>query len=118
MLRLGGKLIMNLLKPTKSQCQLVIRFPSEGNHSDDQMAECELTLSKLLHCGEVDLREAGGDVVSLFILTTEPEECVREALGHLFSMNLRPVTAGYRSSREQEFVRLWPEDDSRVIGLQ
>jgi hypothetical protein len=103
---------------SKPQCQVVIKLPPEETENFDRMAECELKLSRLLKHGEVDLREVGGGVVNLFILTSEPEECVQEALAHLSKMQVKPVAVGYRASREQEFVRLWPENDSSPLELR
>jgi len=109
---------MKFLKQKGPQCQVVIKLPAEESENYDRMAECELRLSKLLTSGEVDLREVGGGVVNLFILTSEPAECVQEALGHLSSMKVKPVAAGFRSSNTEEFVRLWPENDSSPIELR
>jgi hypothetical protein len=109
---------MKFLKQKGPQCQVVIKLPAEAGENYDRMAECELKLSRLLTSGEVDLREVGGGVVNLFILTTEPKECVEEALGHLSSMKVKPVAAGFRASQNAEFVRLWLENDSSPIELQ
>jgi len=95
----------------KPQCQVVIELPAAAGGDHDKLAECELRLSRLMTSGEVDLREVGGEVVGLFMLTSEPEACVREALGHLSAMRVQPVAAGFRTTRGQEFTRLWPADD-------
>jgi len=102
----------------KPQCQVVIKLPPAERDNEDRVAECELKLSRLLTSGEVDLREVGGDVVNLFILTSEPEQCVQEAVAHLSRMQVKPVAAGFRASKTEEFVRLWPENDSSPIALQ
>jgi len=102
---------------TKPQCQVVIKLPADPGEDYDRVAECELRLSRLLTRGEVDLREVGGGVVGLFILTSEPEACVREALGHLSSMRVQPVAAGFRTAPDQAFLRLWPAPDSSPVEM-
>ena len=94
---------------TRPQCQMVIELPAGEAANLDHVAECELNLARLLRTGEVDLREVGGDVVGLYILTSEPEACLHETLGHLAAMQVKPVAAGLRSAEGQEFVRLWPQ---------
>ena len=100
---------MNLPWQHKAQCQVVIKLPPGPGESFDRVAECELKLSKLMKTGEVDLREVGGDIVSLYILTTDPAECVQEAIAHLSTMKIKPVAAGVRASKDDEYMPLWPE---------
>ena len=113
----ADKIVMTFLWQNKPQCQVVIKLPAETNQDYDRMAECELKLSKLLTTGEVDLREVGGDVVNLFILTSEPKECVQEAMAHLSAMKINPVAAAFRESKEAGYVRLWPENDPSPFEL-
>lgn len=77
-----------------------------------------MKLEEELLSGEVDGHDVGGGIVNIFIDTREPKQCFEEAMRIINDMEPKPDAAGYRNFEEEDYVRLWPEDDLTPFELK
>lgn len=75
-------------------------------------------LEEELESGEVDGRDVSGGTVNIFIDTVEPRQCFKEAMRIISGLEPKPHAAGYRDYEEEDYVRLWPENDTTPLELK
>lgn len=94
---------------------VVLEFSGDDLNNYDRVVSIETRLEAELAGGEVDGHDEGGGVVNLFISTTNPNECFKEAMK---IMKEEPDAAGYRKIEEEEYERLWPDNDPTPFELK
>jgi hypothetical protein len=101
----------------KKQYSLVFEFYAESMEDFDRMVICEQKITKVVRKGEVDGHDVGGGVFNIFVVTKEPIECFKEVMPQLASMTMVPNAVGYRAVDEDDYTRLWPENDRSPFEL-
>ena len=97
---------------------VVLEFSGDDLKNYDRVISIETRLEAELEGGEVDGHDEGGGVVNLFISTTNPNECFKEAMKIMKAGKEEPDAAGYRKLEEEEYERLWPDNDTTAFELK
>jgi len=108
--------VFKLLK--KPEYQVVLEFHGGDPESFDRVIALETKLEEELGSGEVDGNDVGQGIVNIFLTTREPKRCFEEAMRIIAGMKPTPHAAGYRDFDEEDYVRLWPADDSTPFELK
>src|SRR4051812_36279010 len=75
---------------------IVLEFGSDDLENYDCVVALETRLEAELESGEIDGHDEGGGVVNVFISTTNPKECFKEAMKIIKDVKTEPDAAGYR----------------------
>lgn len=102
----------------KRQYQVVMEFHDDSAENFEHVLALETKLEAKLASGEVDGNDVGQGVVNIFIITTEPERCFKEAMQIIGDEGPSPAAAGYRELNEADYVRLWPKGDATSFQLR
>ena len=98
--------------------QLVIEFRGDGPENLQRITDFELSFENKLKNGEIDGNDVGQGIINLFIITKNPAKCFEEIIGYLKLRQLQPSAAGYRLLDEDDYVRLWPDNDKTPFELK
>jgi hypothetical protein len=98
--------------------QVVFEFAGDSPPEFERAIALERRLEEKLRTGVVDGNDVGGGVVNLFVHTTRPDECFEEIMGSIAPTKLPLSAAAYRKRSEENYVRLWPENDSSPFVLR
>jgi hypothetical protein len=98
--------------------QLVLEFHGDDLENFDRVIALATQWEDELESGEVDGHDVGGGIVNIFIDTREPRQCFREAMRIISGLKPKPDAAGYRDYEEEDYVRLWPENDTSPFELK
>ncbi len=101
-----------------SEYQLVLEFHGDDLENYDRVVAIEMKLEAELASGEVDGHDDGGGIVNIFIDTIEPMQCFEEAMKIINKMEPKLAAAGYRDFEEEDYTRLWPENDLTPFELK
>ena len=102
----------------KPKYQVVLEFHGDDRENFDRVLVLEGKLEKALKCGEVDGHDVGQGIVNIFVITKEPKRCFDEAIRIIAGVDPSPRAAGYRNLDEDDYVRLWPQDDPTAFELK
>lgn len=97
---------------------IVLEFSGDDLANYDRVVAIETRLEAELESGQVDGHDEGGGVMNIFINTRNPKECFKETMSILKGMKEGPDAAGCRELEEEEYERLWPEDDQTRFELK
>ena len=98
--------------------QLVIQFAADTIPDYDALIAMEHQLIETLGDGFVDGHDMGCGEANIFILTSDPRDTFRQLAPMLVRSGRMPaVTAAYRSTDEDKYHVLWPEDSSRQFRV-
>jgi hypothetical protein len=100
------------------QYQVVLEFHGDDLENFDRVIALATKLEDELKCSEVDGHDVGGGIVNIFIDTREPRQCFKEAMRIIGDLEPKPEAAGYRDYEEEDYVRLWPENDTSPFELK
>jgi hypothetical protein len=114
-----GKERIAVWNPFKArEYQVVLEFHGDDPQNFDRVMALEAKLEEEIESGEVDGNDVGQGIVNIFIITKEPTRCFEEAMGIIGGAGEPPRAAGYRDLDEEDYVRLWPKDDSSPFELK
>jgi len=105
-------------KSNSREYQLVLEFHGDDLENFDRVIALATKLEEELESGEVDGHDVGGGIVNIFIDTREPRQCFKEAMRIISGLEPKPHAAGYRDYEEEDYVRLWPENDTSPFELK
>ena len=97
--------------------RIVLVFVGDDLEIYDRVVAMETKLVMELVSGEVDGHDVGGGIVNIFIDSREPKRCFEDALKIIKDMEPKPNAAGYRDIEEEDYVRLWPQNDATPFEL-
>jgi hypothetical protein len=97
---------------------VVLEFSGDDLENYDCVVALETRLEAELESGEIDGHDEGRGIVNVFINTKNPKECFKEAMKIMKDVKKEPDAAGCRKLDEEEYVRLWPEDDPTRFELK
>ncbi len=97
--------------------QVVLEFLGDDLDNFDRVIALEAKLEEL-ESGEVDGHDVGGGIVNIFIDANEPRQCFTEAMRIIRGLEPQPNAAGYRDYEEEDYIRLWPENDTTSFELK
>ncbi len=98
--------------------QLVLEFHGDDLENFDRVLALAAKLEEELEGGEVDGHDVGGGIVNIFIDTIEPRQCFKEAMRIISGLEPKPHAASYRDYEEEDYVRLWPVNDTSPFELK
>ncbi len=102
----------------RPEYQVVLEFHGDDPENFDRVLALEEKLEEALECGEVDGNDVGQGIVNIFLITKDPRRCFDEAMRIIAGDEPSPRAAGYRNLDEDDYVRLWPEDDPTPFELK
>jgi hypothetical protein len=108
--------MLNLFK--RREYQLVLEFVDDDPENFERVCALEEALDGSLESGEVDGNDVGQGIVNIFIITRKPKDCFDEAMLILRGKEPAPRAAGYRDINEEDYIRLWPKDDTTPFELK
>ena len=98
--------------------QLVLQFAADTIADYDALVAIEHQLMDTLAEGSVDGHDMGSGEANIFILTSDPQNTFRQLVPVLERAGRMPaVTAAYRSTDEDDYHILWPENSSRQFRV-
>ena len=98
--------------------QLVLQFAADTIPDYDALIAMEHQLIDTLGDGFVDGHDMGSGEANIFIHTSDPQDTFRQLAPLLLrSGRMHAVTAAYRSTDEDEYHVLWPENSSRQFTV-
>lgn len=98
--------------------RLVLEFAGDDLETYDRVVALEEKLIDELETDEIDGHDVGVGVVNVFIDTRNPRECFKKAMDIMKSMKEELNAGGFRELDGDDYVRLWPEDDSKPFELK
>ena len=101
------------------QYQLVLQFPFLGLLEYDALIELERVLEeKLDDWADVDGHDAGVSEVNIYVLTDTPKETFLQCKDIITEMGLiNRLSAAYRLTDEEGYIRLWPENSKETFKV-
>lgn len=105
-------------KSNSPEYQLVLEFHGDDLEHFDRVIALATKLEEELKSGEVDGHDVGGGIVNIFIDTSEPRKCFKDAMRIIGGLEPKPRAAGYRDFDEEDYVRLWPENSTTPFELK
>jgi hypothetical protein len=98
--------------------QLVLQFASDTIADYDALVAIEHQLINTLGENSVDGHDMGSGEANIFILTSDPQNTFRQLAPVLERAGyMSAVTAAYRSTGEDNYHVLWPENSSRQFSV-
>jgi hypothetical protein len=97
--------------------RLVLEFAGDDLETYERVVVLEEKLEAELDA-EIDGHDVGEGVVNVFINTSDPAQCFRNAMDTMKDMKVELNAAGFRKLAEDEYERLWPEDDPTPFELK
>ena len=98
--------------------QLVLEFEGDSPDNFDRVLAIQEKLEEWLKSGEVDGNDVGQGIVNIFIITKEPQKCFEEALKLIDESDPSPRAAGYRDLEQDDYIRVWPQEDKTSFKLK
>jgi hypothetical protein len=98
--------------------QVVLEFHGDDVENFDRVIAIGTKLEEELSSGEVDGHDVGGGIVNIFIDTSQPRQCFTEAMRIIRGLEPQPHAAGYRDYEEEDYIRLFPENDTTPFELK
>ncbi len=112
-----GKARMSKLNDSR-EYQVVLEFHGDDLENFDRVIALAKKLEDELESGEVDGHDVGGGIVNIFIDSREPRQCFKDAMRIISGLVPKPAAAGYRNYEVEDYVRLWPENDTSTFELK
>ena len=103
---------------TAGEYQIVFEFTGDSPKEFERITAFETRMEERLRTGVVDGHDVGGGVVNLFVFTATPDACVEEVMGAIAPAKLPLAAAAYRKRGDEDYVRVWPENDPSPFILR
>lgn len=109
----------NVLVDETMKTSLVLQLPIQEIVDYDQLIEIEEALAKYLHgFAHVDGHDSGKGEMNIFIFTDKPDETFDKAKFVIKAAGkLGYLSAAYRSTTKDEYLRLWPIEATKPFTV-
>jgi hypothetical protein len=102
------------------ECQLALQFAPWGHRTFDDLVALEEHLEAIEDLrAEVDGHDLGSDEANIFLFADDPSRTFTHCLPAIRAAGLVSVlSAAYRKTGEDEYIRIWPVDDTAPFEIR